>query len=115
MTIDWKNKNLRNGLKVEKNIVEKSMEEKYDILTHSDVYIHAGCKRCLARFVHGASGPNEFWFMHIGYGSSGELIEGREDSETMKVWECHNCNTVLYIEQYDGCSWVSSALYTELS
>ena len=98
MTIDWKNKNLRNGMKVEKK-VERSMEEKFHMLTHSDVYIHASCKRCLTRFVFCANGPSEFWFMTVGYGSSAEMIEGREDREGLKVWECPECNTALYIEQ----------------
>ena len=114
MNKDFNNPNLRNGLKIETKI-EKTMEEKFDMLTHSDVYVHAGCKRCLARFIHGASGPNEFWFMRIGHESDAELIEGREDSEHLKIWECPICHTVLYFELEDDGTWEGTSCYTNLS
>ena len=113
MTIDWRNKNLRNGMKVEKK-VERSMEEKFDMLTHSDVYHHASCKRCLSRFVFCANGPSDFWFITVGYGSSAEMIEGREDREGLKVWECPECNTVLYIEQDNDGNWEGTEFFTTI-
>jgi len=98
MTIDWKNKDLRNGLERKEDVI-LSMEEKFHMFTTSDVYIHASCKRCLTRFVFGANGPSDFWFIGVGYNHSGEMVMGRNDREGLKVWECPECNSVLYIEQ----------------